>query len=200
MLFRDIPQAIAETRELSSRLQFEMKDMGYQFPLYPVGDETMDSFLYKRTLEGVLKRYGAKSSASLRKRAEKQVGRELTLIAKLGLAGYFLIVWDTWSSAARTASSSKAEASAANSAVCYALGITAVDPVGMELLFERFLSEVRGEWPDIDLDLPSGEDREKAIQYVYTRYGQLGGRDVRQRHHLSRQVGSPRGWKIAGLR
>ncbi|HEY6374908.1 MAG TPA: OB-fold nucleic acid binding domain-containing protein, partial [Edaphobacter sp.] len=64
--------------------------------------------------------------------------------------------------------------SAANSAVCYSLGITAVDPVGMELLFERFLSEVRGEWPDIDLDLPSGDDREKAIQYVYARYGQLG--------------------------
>lgn len=64
--------------------------------------------------------------------------------------------------------------SAANSAVCYSLGITAVDPVGMELLFERFLSEVRGEWPDIDLDLPSETDREKAIQYVYERYGQLG--------------------------
>ena len=83
-LYKDLPQAIAETRELSSRLQFEMKDMGYHFPLYPVGDETMDSFLYKRTMEGVLKRYGAKSSASLRKRAEKQVEKELALIAKLG--------------------------------------------------------------------------------------------------------------------
>ena len=64
--------------------------------------------------------------------------------------------------------------SAANSAVCYALGITAVDAVGMGLLFERFLSEERGEWPDIDLDLPSGDQREKAIQYVYERYGKLG--------------------------
>ena len=64
--------------------------------------------------------------------------------------------------------------SAANSAVCYSLGITAVDPVAMELLFERFLSEERGEWPDIDLDLPSGDDRERAIQYVYERYGKLG--------------------------
>ena len=64
--------------------------------------------------------------------------------------------------------------SAANSAVCYALGITAVDPVGMELLFERFLSEERGEWPDIDIDLPSGDQRERAIQYVYQRYGKLG--------------------------
>ena len=64
--------------------------------------------------------------------------------------------------------------SAANSAVCYSLGITAVDPVAMELLFERFLSEERGEWPDIDLDLPSGDQRERAIQYVYQRYGKLG--------------------------
>src|SRR5437899_2442117 len=64
--------------------------------------------------------------------------------------------------------------SAASSAVCYALGITAVDPIGMELLFERFLSEERGEWPDIDLDLPSGDRREEAIQYVYQRYGEHG--------------------------
>ena len=64
--------------------------------------------------------------------------------------------------------------SAANSVVCYALGITAIDPVGMDLLFERFLSEERGEWPDIDLDLPSGDQRERAIQYVYQRYGELG--------------------------
>ena len=64
--------------------------------------------------------------------------------------------------------------SAANSAVCYALGITAVDAVRMELLFERFLSEERGEWPDIDIDLPSGDQREKVIQYVYRRYGERG--------------------------
>src|SRR5205814_6074315 len=64
--------------------------------------------------------------------------------------------------------------SAANSAVCYALGITAVDPVAMDLLFERFLSEERGEWPDIDLDLPSGDQREKVIQHVYAKYGARG--------------------------
>jgi error-prone DNA polymerase len=175
VLFRDIPHAIAETCELSSRLQFEMKDMGYQFPLYPVGDnDTMDSFLSKRTMEGVLHRYGAKSSVSLQTRAKKQVERELALIAKLGLAGYFLIVWDIVEFCRKSGILVQGRGSAANSAVCYALGITAVDPVGMELLFERFLSEVRGEWPDIDLDLPSGDDRERAIQYVYGRYGQLG--------------------------
>ncbi|WP_345945140.1 hypothetical protein [Granulicella sp. dw_53] len=115
-----------------------------------------------------------KEQPSLRKHAEKQVERELALIAKLGLAGYFLIVWDIVEFCRENGILVQGRGSAANSAVCYSLGITAVDPVGMELLFERFLSEVRGEWPDIDLDLPSGEDREKAIQYVYTRYGQLG--------------------------
>ncbi len=174
-LFRDLPEAIAETRELSARLQFEMKDLGYEFPRYPVGDaDTMDSFLRKRTLEGVARRYGCKQSAGLRSRAESQVERELALIAKLGLAGYFLIVWDIVEFCRRNGILVQGRGSAANSAVCYALGITAVDPVGMELLFERFLSEVRGEWPDIDLDLPSGDDRERAIQYVYERYGKLG--------------------------
>jgi error-prone DNA polymerase len=174
-LFRDLPSAVAETGELSSRLQFVMKDMGYQFPLYPIPDgETMDTFLAKRTNEGVGKRYGAKSSARLRRKAEAQVAKELAVIAKLGLAGYFLIVWDIVQFCRKHGILVQGRGSAANSAVCYALGITAVDPVGMELLFERFLSEVRGEWPDIDLDLPSGDDREQAIQYVYTRYGQLG--------------------------
>ncbi len=174
-LFRDLPCAVVETVELSSRLQFVMKDMGYQFPLYPIPeDETMDTFLHKRTIEGVANRYGCKASAKLRKKAEKQVERELALIAKLGLAGYFLIVWDIVEFCRKHGMLVQGRGSAANSAVCYSLGITAVDPVGMDLLFERFLSEVRGEWPDIDLDLPSGDDRERAIQYVYQRYGQLG--------------------------
>ncbi len=174
-LFCDLPEAIAATGELSDRLGFQMNDMGYEFPRYPVPDgETMDSFLRKRTLEGVARRYGCKASAELRSRADRQVKRELALIAKLGLAGYFLIVWDIVEFCRRNGILVQGRGSAANSAVCYALGITAVDPVGMELLFERFLSEVRGEWPDIDLDLPSGEDRERAIQYVYERYGKLG--------------------------
>ena len=174
-LFRDVPEAIAHTAELSDRLRFQMKDMGYEFPRYPIPEgETMDSFLRKRTFEGVARRYGCKASAKLRTRADKQVNKELALIAKLGLAGYFLIVWDIVEFCRRHGILVQGRGSAANSAVCYSLGITAVDPVGMELLFERFLSEVRGEWPDIDLDLPSGDDRERAIQYVYERYGQLG--------------------------
>ncbi|MGF7183113.1 DNA polymerase III subunit alpha [Tunturiibacter psychrotolerans] len=174
-LFRDIPGAVENTIELSSRLGFQLSDLGYEFPRYPVPDgETMDSFLAERVAEGVTKRYGPKRDAGLLERAKKQVAHELKLIAKLGFAGYFLIVWDIVEYCKKYGILIQGRGSAANSAVCYALEITAIDPVGMELLFERFLSESRGEWPDIDLDLPSEEKREQAIQYVYQRYGQLG--------------------------
>ena len=156
-------------------LQFELNDLGYEFPRYPVPDgETMDSFLRKRVEEGVVRRYGPKNDRDLLERAKKQVEHELALIAKLGFAGYFLIVWDIVRFCKSHDILIQGRGSAANSAVCYALEITAIDPVGMELLFERFLSESRGEWPDIDLDLPSEEKREQAIQYVYQRYGELG--------------------------
>jgi error-prone DNA polymerase len=173
-LFADLPEAIANTKELSDRLQFTLADLGYQFPKYPVpSDETMNSFLRKRTEEGARNRYHP-HSADLRRRARHQIDRELALIEKLDLAGYFLIVWDIVEFCRKQNILVQGRGSAANSAVCYSLGITAVDPVAMELLFERFLSEERGEWPDIDLDLPSGDQRERAIQYVYERYGKLG--------------------------
>jgi error-prone DNA polymerase len=174
-LFRDIPDAIANTVDLSSRLAFELNDLGYEFPRYPVPDgETMDSFLRKRVEEGVVRRYGPKKDLDLLERAKSQIEHELALIAKLGFAGYFLIVWDIVRFCKSQDILIQGRGSAANSAVCYALEITAIDPVGMELLFERFLSESRGEWPDIDLDLPSEEKREHAIQYVYQQYGELG--------------------------
>ncbi|MGB9030745.1 MAG: error-prone DNA polymerase [Acidobacteriaceae bacterium] len=174
-LFRDIPDALANTLAISQRLHFQLSDLGYEFPHYPVPDsDTMDSFLRKRTDEGVLRRYGPKNDPSLLARARKQIDHELALIAKLGFSGYFLIVWDIVQYCKRNDILIQGRGSAANSAVCYALEITAIDPVGMELLFERFLSENRGEWPDIDLDLPSEEKREQAIQYVYQRYGELG--------------------------
>ena len=122
-------------------------------------------------------------------RARRQIEHELAVIDKLDLAGYFLIVWDIVRFCREQNILVQGRGSAANSAVCYALGITAVDPVGMELLFERFLSEERGEWPDIDLDLPSGDQRERAIQYVYQRYGQLGRGHDGQRDHVSRPFG-----------
>ncbi|HUS19412.1 MAG TPA: error-prone DNA polymerase [Terriglobales bacterium] len=169
-LFADIPEAIANTVELSARLEFTLSDLGYQFPRYPVPDgESMSSFLRARTMEGARQRY-----RPLTERHRRQLERELTLIEKLDLAGYFLIVWDLIRFCGKEGILVQGRGSAANSAVCYSLGITAVDPIGMDLLFERFLSEERGEWPDIDLDLPSGDDRERVIQYVYQHYGKLG--------------------------
>ena len=174
-LFRDVPGAIENTLEVSARLGFQLSDLGYEFPRYPVTEsETMDSFLRKRVDEGVIRRYRPKRNAALMEKAKKQVAHELALIEKLGFAGYFLIVWDIVQFCKKNGILIQGRGSAANSAVCYALEITAVDPVDMELLFERFLSESRGEWPDIDLDLPSEEKREQAIQYVYQRYGELG--------------------------
>src|SRR5450755_2817709 len=174
-LFADLPEAIANTSELSSRLEFTLNDLGYQFPRYPVPEgETMNSFLRTRTMEGARDRYLRPGQSELWQRAQRQIERELVLIKKLDLAGYFLIVWDIVRYCREQGILVQGRGSAANSAVCYSLGITAVDPVGMELLFERFLSEERGEWPDIDLDLPSGDQRERVIQYVYERYGKLG--------------------------
>jgi error-prone DNA polymerase len=173
-LFADLPEAVSNTLELSSRLEFTLNDLGYHFPRYPVPEgETMNSFLRDRAWEGFRQRYG-RAEADMQARARRQIERELVLIEKLNLAGYFLIVWDLVRFCREQNILAQGRGSAANSAVCYSLGITAVDPVSMELLFERFLSEERGEWPDIDLDLPSGDEREKVIQYVYRRYGERG--------------------------
>ena len=169
-LFRDRPDALAAAGALADRLGYTMANLGYQFPAYPVptGD-TMISFLRAITEVGARERY-----RPYHERARRQIARELDLIEKLGLAGYFLIVWDLVNFCRQQDILVQGRGSAANSAVCYSLGITAVDPVGMDLLFERFLSEERGEWPDIDLDLPSGDRRERVIQHVYERYGRLG--------------------------
>jgi error-prone DNA polymerase len=169
-LFADLPEAIANTQNLAARLQFTLSDLGYQFPAYPVPPgETMNSYLRQLADAGARQRY-----RPYYEKARRQIERELAMIEKLDLAGYFLIVWDIVRFCKEQGLLVQGRGSAANSAVCYALEITAVDAVGMDLLFERFLSEERGEWPDIDLDLASGDERERAIQYVYQRYGQLG--------------------------
>jgi error-prone DNA polymerase len=169
-LFADLPEAIANTVELSQRLEFSLENLGYQFPRYPVPDGGREiDFLRAQTMKGAADRY-----KPVTEKVSRQLEKELALIGRLELAGYFLIVWDIVRFCCENGILVQGRGSAANSAVCYSLGITAVDPVGMELLFERFLSEERGEWPDIDLDLPSGDEREKAIQYVYKRYGELG--------------------------
>jgi error-prone DNA polymerase len=169
-LFGDLPAAVAGTRDLADRLEYTMADLGYRFPDYPVPPgETMASFLRKIAQAGARERY-----RPYHDRARRQIARELDLIEKLDLAGYFLIVWDIVNFCRQQDILVQGRGSAANSAVCYSLGITAVDPVGMDLLFERFLSEERGEWPDIDLDLPSGDRRERVIQHLYEKYGKLG--------------------------
>jgi error-prone DNA polymerase len=169
-LFRDLPDVTAATQTLAERLQYTMADLGYRFPEYPVPPgETPTSFLRKLADLGARERY-----RPYHERARAQIARELDLIERLDLAGYFLIVWDIVNFCRQNDILVQGRGSAANSAVCYSLGITAVDPVGMDLLFERFLSEERGEWPDIDLDLPSGDRRERVIQHVYEKYGRLG--------------------------
>jgi len=199
-LFADLPEAIARTAEISAQLQFTLADLGYQFPRYPVPEgETMASFLRKRAEEGARERY-----RPYHEKAQGQIERELALIEKLKLDGYFLIVWDIVNFCRDHGILVQGRGSAANSAVCYALGITAVDPVKMELLFERFLSEERGEWPDIDLDLPSGDQRERTIQYVYERYGKLGAAMTAnvityRGRSAAREVGKALGFEVTSL-
>jgi error-prone DNA polymerase len=169
-LFSDLPEAIVGSWELGQELDFTLANLGYRFPDYPLPPgETPSSYLRHVTWNCARARF-----RPLTARAQTQIEKELAMIEKLDLAGYFLIVWDIIRFCKREGIMAQGRGSAANSAVCYALSITAVDPVKMGLLFERFLSEERGEWPDIDLDLPSGEQREKVIQYVYQRYGPHG--------------------------
>ncbi len=165
------PAWLRATREIAERCSFRLNDLGYRFPDFPVPPgETPASWLRHLTYEGACARYGT----PLPGRVRRQLDHELAMIERLDLDGYFLIVWDIARFARERGMLAQGRGSAANSAVCYALSITAVDPVGMELLFERFLSEERGEWPDIDLDLPSGDQREEVIQYVFDRYGERG--------------------------
>ena len=169
--FHERPDWILRTREIAERCEFNLENLDYRFPEYPLRPgETQMGRLRELTRIGARTRYGDRPG----QRVWRQLHRELDVIEKLDLAGYFLIVEDVVSFARAERILAQGRGSAANSAVCYALGITAVDPVGMDLLFERFLSEERGEWPDIDIDLPSGNQREKVIQYVFGKYGQSG--------------------------
>ncbi|HLP08211.1 MAG TPA: error-prone DNA polymerase [Opitutaceae bacterium] len=169
-LFADLPEAVANTVRLADRLEYTLADLGYRFPDFPVPPgETQENFLRAKTYEGARDRYG-----ELKGEVRRQLDHELALITRLGFCGYFLIVWDLCRTARERGTLVQGRGSAANSAVCYSLGITAVDPIGGKLLFERFLSEGRTDWPDIDLDLPSRERREEMIQLLYQRYGRRG--------------------------
>lgn len=169
-IFADRPHALRNTEEIVERAGFRLEDIEYRFPSFPVPPgETEDSLLRRLTEAGAIGRYGHFSGA-----VRRQIEKELGIIAKLGLAGYFLIVHDIVRFCRERDILAQGRGSAANSAVCYSLGITAVDPIAMDLLFERFLSEERGEFPDIDIDLPSGTQREEVIQYLYAKFGRYG--------------------------
>ncbi len=166
-IFSAYPEALDATIGIAQRCRFRLDRQVGQFPLFPAPDGySRQSYLRELTYRGAAERYGAPLAANV----ERQLEYELGIIAKMDLAGYFLIVWDIVQAAGRLGVLCQGRGSAANSAVCYALGITAVDPVGMDLLFERFMSEERREIPDIDIDF-AHQDREQIIQYVYERYG-----------------------------
>jgi len=165
--WRHYPEGLAATRAVAEQCAFRMAALAPTLPAFPTPPGiTADDHLAALVAAGARERYGERLTA----RHQAQLRHELDVIRRLRLAGYFLIVWDIVREASRLGVLAQGRGSAANSAVCYCLGITAIDPVGMELLFERFLSEDRREAPDIDIDF-AHNDREQVIQYVYRRYG-----------------------------
>ncbi|MEM9462811.1 MAG: error-prone DNA polymerase [Myxococcota bacterium] len=166
-LFDDDPEALARTRTIAERCAFSLDEIRYRYPaeLIPEG-HTQDDWLEVLTFEGARRRFGDGVPASL----EQQLRHELGLIAELDYGGYFLTMYEIVERCREQGILCQGRGSAANSAVCYCLGITAIDPVKMDLLFERFLSKERAEPPDIDLDIEH-QRREEIIQWVYGRYG-----------------------------
>jgi len=166
-LFRDDPAAVARTLEIAARCSFSLAALRYRYPSEKLPDGTTSSgWLRKLTFDGARQRYGGTASPEMIRQLEK----ELDLIDELDYGGYFLTMWEIVRFCRECGILCQGRGSAANSAVCYCLGITAVDPVRMGLLFERFLSRERAEPPDIDLDIEH-ERREEVIQHVYQKYG-----------------------------
>ncbi len=166
-LFQDIPRAIENGLELADRCTFSLAELRYRYPTEWIPENhTAQSFLEKLTWKGAKQRFNGLVPLEV----EKQIKYELALIAQLQYADYFLTIWDIVEFAKKAKILCQGRGSAANSVVCYSLGITAIDPVRMDLLFERFISVERGEPPDIDVDFEH-ERREEVIQYLYTKYG-----------------------------
>jgi error-prone DNA polymerase len=167
-LFAQHPHSVAAAAELGEQCAFELALIAPQLPPFDVPDgHTEQSWLRELVMAGAAQRYGPRAGAA---RAYDQIEHELDIIDRLNFPGYFLVVHDITQFCRRNNILCQGRGSAANSAVCYALGVTAVDPVANELLFERFLSPARDGPPDIDIDIES-DLREQVIQYVYERYG-----------------------------
>src|SRR5882672_7676643 len=166
-LFRDLPGAIAETMRFAGRITFSLAQLKYQYPDEPVPPgKTAQQHLEDLTWQGVDRYFGGRIDDTLRATLHK----ELALIAELQYAHYFLTVHDIVHYARSQSILCQGRGSAANSAVCYVLGVTSVDPTQVDLLFERFISKERLEPPDIDVDFEHSR-REEVMQYVYRRYG-----------------------------
>ncbi|WP_316168151.1 MULTISPECIES: error-prone DNA polymerase [unclassified Bradyrhizobium] len=166
-LFRDHPDAIAETVRFADRITFSLDQLKYQYPDEPVPPgKTAQQHLEDLTWDGAEKYFGDGIDEKLRATLKK----ELALIAELNYAHYFLTVHDIVRYARSRGILCQGRGSAANSAVCYVLGVTSVDPTKVDLLFERFISKERLEPPDIDVDFEHSR-REEVMQYVYRRYG-----------------------------
>ena len=160
------PDGVKATLAIAERCAFRLHDLHPTLPAFPLPPGvSADEYLERLVAQGAAERWGA---VNARQRA--QLTHELALIKRLGLAGFFLIVWDIVRFANRAGVLCQGRGSAANSAVCFCIGITAVDPIKLNLLFERFLSDDRHEAPDIDIDF-AHRDREQVLQYVYERYG-----------------------------
>ena len=171
-LFRDHPDAIDRGIEIAERCRFSLDDLRYEYPDALAGPgRTVQEELAYRTWLGAEERYPPRNHPEgIPDKVKAQLEHELGLIAKLDYAPYFLTVYDMVRFARSRGILCQGRGSAANSAVCYCLGITAVDPARSDLLFERFISEERGEPPDIDVDFEH-ERREEVIQHVYATYG-----------------------------
>ncbi|HLH99338.1 MAG TPA: error-prone DNA polymerase [Acidimicrobiales bacterium] len=168
--FARYPGVVEAAAELGRACAFDLQLIAPRLPPYPTPPGLDEMGLLRRlTEEGAVRRYGPRHAPE-HPRAWAQIDHELNLIEQLGFAGYFLIVWDIVKFCRDHDIYCQGRGSAANSAVCFALGITKADAVRLDLLFERFLSPERDGPPDIDLDIEAGR-REEAIQYVYTRYG-----------------------------
>lgn len=167
-MFGQFPHAVTAAAELGEQCAFGLQLIAPQLPPFdvPTG-HTEDSYLRELTMRGAARRYGPRDGAP---QAYAQLERELDIISRLNFPGYFLVVNDITQFCRDHKILCQGRGSAANSAVCYALGVTHVDPIANELLFERFLSPARDGPPDIDIDIES-DLREEAIQYVYTKYG-----------------------------
>ncbi|CAN1552646.1 DnaE DNA polymerase III, alpha subunit [Mycobacteriaceae bacterium] len=167
-IFAHFPEIVTAAADLGEQCSFELALIAPKLPPFETPeDHTEDSWLRELVMVGAADRYGPRASAPM---AYAQIERELEVISALNFPGYFLVVHDITQFCRRSNILCQGRGSAANSAVCYALGVTAVDPVANGLLFERFLSPARDGPPDIDIDIES-DLREQVIQYVYTRYG-----------------------------